>query len=437
MMKSAGIFGNKLLLAAVVSAVLLTGTAFALTPIGVMSGSARGIQHASADHTPSSAKTNESQKIDLDGVTLSFEVQPIQVHASEKATINMKITDTESGSPLSHVDWAVVIKDPDGNDVYKTSTSHSHVGVNNISYTFLKPGQNTVHVEVASLGPKMMGMDVPKEAQTRIFASGDPMVSPEVDETFFFGTRSHDFVVNVGSQGGVQTVTSDMGNEIELSLSTNPEKVIVGQPTTLILDVKNAETGMHIMHPDALITVKQGRFISTQSAVAGSPMMPMNGAFHGHTGQMALTTVFPTTGIYYITVETNSLPVSDVQYGHANARFKILVSGDEGSTIDRQTSATQPTQENQVSILGQAAPYFAPNRLTVKTGETVTFKNADFVLHTATSISSPDDPTPDGVFDTGLLNNGESKQVTFDKAGTYNYFCSIHPQMRGTVTVTE
>lgn len=432
-MKSAGIFSSKLLLVAVVSAVLLTGTALALTPIGVTGTSSPKVQHAAADHTPASAKTNEPQIVELDGVTLSFEA-PSLVHAVDLSNMNVKITDTESGAPLSHVDWAVVIQDPSGNTVYKTSTSHSHVGVESFSYAFMEPGKNTVHIEVASLGPKMMGMDVPKEAQTRIFASGDPMMSPEVDETFFFGTRSHVFVVNVGSPGGVATVTSDMGNSIDIGLSTNPEKVVVGQPTTLILDIKNAETGMNIMHPDALITVRQGSFILAKSAPAGNPMMPMNGAFHGHTGQMALTVVFPTTGLYYVTVETNSLPVSDVQYGHANARFKVLVSGSEGSTTE--TPASTPSEPNQVSILGQAAPYFGPNNLTVRAGETVTFVNSDFVLHTATSIASQDDPTPDGVFDTGLLNNGESAEVTFDEAGTYDYFCSIHPQMRGTITVT-
>lgn len=350
--------------------------------------------------------------------------------------MNLKITHTESGAPLSHVDWVVTIKDPAGNEVYKTSTSHSHMGIQNLRYAFMEPGENTMHIEVASLGPKMMGMDVPKEAQTRIFASGDPMTSPEVDETFFFGTRSHDFVVNVGSPGGVATVTSDMGNQIEIGLSTNPEKVVVGQPTTLILDIKNTETGMNIMHLDALITVRQGSFIPPKSAPAVSLMMPMNGASPGHTGQMALTVVFPTTGIYYITVETNSLPVSDIQYGHANARFKVLVSGNEESASGQQRSTSTESEPNQVSILGQSAPYFGPNDLTVQAGGTVTFTNTDFVLHTATSISSADDATPDGVFDTGLLNSRESSQVTFEETGTYNYFCFIHPQMRGTVTVT-
>ncbi|NOJ27980.1 MAG: hypothetical protein DA330_08240 [Nitrososphaera sp.] len=46
-------------------------------------------------------------------------------------------------------------------------------------------------------------------------------------------------------------------------------------------------------------------------------------------------------------------------------------------------------------------------------------------------------PTPDNIFDTGILGNGQSKQIKFDKEGTYNYFCAIHPYMRGTVTVTS
>jgi plastocyanin len=44
-------------------------------------------------------------------------------------------------------------------------------------------------------------------------------------------------------------------------------------------------------------------------------------------------------------------------------------------------------------------------------------------------------PTPSGVFDTGPLMMGEEKQVAFDKEGTFNYFCTIHPFMRGSITV--
>ncbi len=54
--------------------------------------------------------------MDLDGVTISFEVTPKEVHVLDLVNINIKITDTSSGAPLSHVDWAIIIKDSNGNE---------------------------------------------------------------------------------------------------------------------------------------------------------------------------------------------------------------------------------------------------------------------------------------------------------------------------------
>jgi plastocyanin len=62
----------------------------------------------------------------------------------------------------------------------------------------------------------------------------------------------------------------------------------------------------------------------------------------------------------------------------------------------------------------------------VAVGGTVTFTNSDSQQHTATST---------GGFDTGAIQPGESKTITFDKAGTFAYVCSFHPFMKGTVTV--
>lgn len=437
-MKPITIFrGSKVLLATIVPAVLLTGILFGLiqTPSIPLVGQQAVAHHSSSEPMQVTA-VNEPQKVDLDGVTLSFEVMPKEVHALDLVHMSIKITDTASGAPVSHVDWAIIVKDPSGREIYKTSTSHSHMGVESFFFTFMNPGKNTVQVQVASLGPKMLGMDVPKEAQTRILKSGDIMKSPEVDPNFFFGTRSHDFVVNVGSPGGIKMVSSDMGKTVELTLSTNPDIVIAGQPTTLILEIKDAATGKHITHTEALVTVRQSLLMLSKSTPAGSPMMPINGAYHGHTGQIAWTMVFPTTGLYIINIDTNSLPVSDVQYGHASARFLVLVTDNVGSAETRTTTTAAP---NQVVILGQAAPYYSPQNLTIKAGTTVTFTNSDFVIHTVTGTDATLDnvtPTPNDTFDTGILGHGESKQIKFDKAGTYNYFCIVHPHMRGTITVT-
>jgi plastocyanin len=75
---------------------------------------------------------------------------------------------------------------------------------------------------------------------------------------------------------------------------------------------------------------------------------------------------------------------------------------------------------------------FAPEALTVPAGTKITFTNEDGAPHTATSGTSP---SADGVFDTGTLAKGAHKSVTVSKAGTYTYYCAIHPFMKGTVTV--
>jgi plastocyanin len=78
---------------------------------------------------------------------------------------------------------------------------------------------------------------------------------------------------------------------------------------------------------------------------------------------------------------------------------------------------------------------FAPNPLTVAPGTTVTWKNTDTVSHYVTSGKASDETTGT-VFDSGnLIKPGNSYQFTFANAGTFDYFCSVHPWMTGQVIV--
>jgi LPXTG-motif cell wall-anchored protein len=70
---------------------------------------------------------------------------------------------------------------------------------------------------------------------------------------------------------------------------------------------------------------------------------------------------------------------------------------------------------------------FAPGSVTIDVGDTVTWSNEGPTPHSATA--------DDGSFDTGIYNAGQSRSHTFDQAGTFAYFCTPHPNMRGTVTV--
>jgi plastocyanin len=72
---------------------------------------------------------------------------------------------------------------------------------------------------------------------------------------------------------------------------------------------------------------------------------------------------------------------------------------------------------------------FGPPSLTVAVGTTVIWTNRDDIPHTV--VSTDDAKT----FKSKVLDTDEKFSFTFTKAGTYPYFCSIHPKMTGKVIV--
>ncbi|MDC0203098.1 cupredoxin domain-containing protein [Candidatus Nitrosopelagicus sp.] len=89
-------------------------------------------------------------------------------------------------------------------------------------------------------------------------------------------------------------------------------------------------------------------------------------------------------------------------------------------------------------VAGSGAPgcepeCYSPSTATISAGGTVTFTNTDTAPHTSTSGSAANGP--DGVFDTSLIMMNASFDVTLSDAGTYPYFCMVHPWMEGTVIV--
>lgn len=78
---------------------------------------------------------------------------------------------------------------------------------------------------------------------------------------------------------------------------------------------------------------------------------------------------------------------------------------------------------------------FSPAQLTISAGTEVTVTNLDSAPHTFTAGTDAA-PEPD-VFDSGLLQQGESFTFVFDEAGTFAYYCDRHPPMQGEITVTN
>jgi plastocyanin len=93
-------------------------------------------------------------------------------------------------------------------------------------------------------------------------------------------------------------------------------------------------------------------------------------------------------------------------------------------TTNFTASAQQKPETTEVKIDNFS---FGPTELTVPVGTTVTWTNRDDIPHTVVST--------DKVFKSKVLDTDEKFSFTFSKAGTYPYFCSIHPKMTGKVNV--
>lgn len=128
----------------------------------------------------------------------------------------------------------------------------------------------------------------------------------------------------------------------------------------------------------------------------------------------------------------------------------LAACGDSGSDSTTDAETTPPaseetteagageTTESEPAPSGEAAKSekvniveftYQPDPVVVQTGGKVIWQNQDAAPHTATA--------DDGSFDTGTIEKGKIGSETFKEAGTFAYFCEIHPDMRGTVEVVE
>jgi len=112
-------------------------------------------------------------------------------------------------------------------------------------------------------------------------------------------------------------------------------------------------------------------------------------------------------------------------------------ANDDTSAEQQEGNGSPATNEVVIRLVA-----FRPESLAVAAGTTVTWKQTDAGSHTVTSgtvTQGAGDVTtaPDGKFDSGNIATDTTFELTFAGAGTFPYFCAIHPAtMRGQVQVT-
>lgn len=118
----------------------------------------------------------------------------------------------------------------------------------------------------------------------------------------------------------------------------------------------------------------------------------------------------------------------------------------ESAVTEAETGAEEATEEAEEATETESEPApsgeasksekvdiveftYQPDPVVVQAGGKVIWQNQDTAPHTATA--------DDGSFDTGTIEKGKIGSETFKEAGTFTYFCEIHPTMHGTVEVVE
>jgi plastocyanin len=98
-----------------------------------------------------------------------------------------------------------------------------------------------------------------------------------------------------------------------------------------------------------------------------------------------------------------------------------------GSTTTTGTGSKGAPGPNEVWIQGSA---FNPSSITIAPGTSITWTNKDVIAHTATSNAGQAD-----TFDSGTLNTNGTYSYMFNIAGTFTYYCKVHPGMVAVVVV--
>jgi nitrite reductase (NO-forming) len=163
-------------------------------------------------------------------------------------------------------------------------------------------------------------------------------------------------------------------------------------------------------------------------------MVPPRGSEMVTGPPMAANATGATTGVNATelgpeTAEGEGLPVTNVTGGAENATetggATTGATGGGGGTTTGVSITTGSSSKTTDS--------FEPNPVQVSTGATLTWTNDDAQPHT---VNSGENATPDGTFDSGIMAPAATFDFTFTQAGEYPYFCLLHPNMVGTVSVS-
>ena len=107
------------------------------------------------------------------------------------------------------------------------------------------------------------------------------------------------------------------------------------------------------------------------------------------------------------------------------------ITSQDIQTTESLTTVTMPIKSSRPGC-NETNRCYIPSKISIKSGESIMWLNEDAAFH---SVTSGTYENPDGMFDSGYLDPNQSFTLTFENSGIFNYFCTLHPWMKGQVIV--
>ncbi|MEO2220881.1 MAG: plastocyanin/azurin family copper-binding protein [Nitrosopumilus sp.] len=122
-----------------------------------------------------------------------------------------------------------------------------------------------------------------------------------------------------------------------------------------------------------------------------------------------------------VSVTIVGLSLSDYNFDEKNSDVKTIVKAD----VIMPIKVSRPGCDIEDIC-------YIPSSIVTEKGKSITWVNEDSSFHTVTSGFYGE---PTGLFDSGYLDPYQSYTLSFDKSGTYDYFCTLHPWMKAQIIV--
>src|SRR5215210_808936 len=268
------------------------------------------------------------------------------------------------------------------------------------------PYQFHLHSTIFKAYPSGLLSNEPIDVQTAPVGPGDATLIEakwKYPGTYLF--HSHGFLEERGNMG--QIVVAENIND-----NNNSNQTARGNGTTSISMIdwqyelqKKLQNPTIINYTDAQLTA-------------------INGSTTAHGGMIAHD---DTTTFRQPTANASGASIPEDQLSHGSNRGGVAPIKQEISIVE---GSSNPSNDD----------FYVPSPATVKRGSSVTWINNDSVPHTATSGNPQNEEAPTGaIFDSGIIGPRQaSKEIPINAdTGTYDYYCTLHPFMKGQPTLEE